>query len=234
MIRFILLWIEIFIFQSTIAYALPANNASAEIETKFDSNIFQAPKLAIHIPFPINLNSLDADSANSDYGSWIEEKLGMDFYQFFTHKIGNKPANAASLKFDYFLESQLSTSKSAANNTVQTLFAPQISFSENDLQWNPANIALMSLGNDYQHFIDDALLNGLSDDGLSDNTNSKGFKSLIDEYVGFHDSALKRILIFLCVGLVTVITFVKRGQFTYLLLPNKTKYRSKKWLSSIR
>lgn len=206
---------------------------------------------------PASPNNQDVSSSqtntffpfDSNQGLWIQENLGDDFYHYYVKKIVKKPLNKISLKLDYGLTlkpTSASTStlvidskNSARNNvlvnhTIQALESPKISFSDDNLQWNPADIAMIELGDDYQKFVDDEINSGHTYKEFWDGVETTALEDFVDEHFGFHDNALIRALILMALFLVTVIAFAKRAELAdFFLSEDNHMDRLKAWLKSL-
>lgn len=174
---------------------------------------FSAPELnTADIQPPTQADALFLPTHENDL--WAKNALGEDFHQFFIKKIKNKKTKYNALKMDYHLSAAFKVTNKADqshnsyieidNAHIETLDAPEIQFSDDAYQWNPANVSIMKLGQDYQLFVDDEVSTGQLYKGFWDGEETTAFEDFIDEYFSFHTAALIRYLILL-VGIFFVI-----------------------------
>lgn len=238
MIRSVLIGIGILVFQCSTASALTSDHQSikSDLDYGFDISTLASPADRTDALF----------STESNHATWIQEKLGEDFYHFYAKKVIKKPSSKNSLQFEYFLNPELksnntsnqfikiSTGANAAEVTsIQALKSSKISFSEDSMEWNPADIAIINLGEDYQKYIDDEISAGHTYREFWDGVETTEFEDFIDEHFGFHDNALLRYLAMLGILLVAILMVAKRAELADFIMSEQNIDRFKKWFSSI-
>jgi len=167
--------------------------------------------------------------------AWIKQKLGNDFYTFYDKKTKNKPSEKASLKIDYYLNASSKVNTSSKINVeknqllnlpaivkinlLPNFSTPAMRFSDDELEWNPADITIIELSDDYKKFVDDEVLAGKTYREFWDGEETTEFEDFIDEHFGFHDNALFRALIVLAGFLALVLTYAYRAKLAALISP---------------
>ena len=237
MTRF-LLWIGILALHCTGAYALTADKQLVKNDLDFGASISRPYAPAQNSLFP----------AHSNQKLWIQENLGDDFYSFFSQKIVRKSSNIESLQLEYFLKPEqtfIQVSNQSGNvknsiisnadphNSIQALEATQISFSEDGLEWNSSDIAIVNLGNDYQKFIDDEVLANRTYREFWDGVETTQLEDFIDDHFAFHDNALIRMLIMLGLFLLAVLAIAERAELADYFMSEENINRVKKWFKSL-
>ena len=240
MIRNFLLCIVILALQCTTASAFTADSLLIKTDVDFNDSISNLTS-ATH-------QTSNSYPANSNQGLWIQENLGSDFYDFYASKVVKKTSNQKSLQLAYFLKpgfasaglsNQSASAKNDINNNVfsansiQALESSKISFSEDGIEWNPTDLAIVSLGSDYQKFIDDEITAGHTYKEFWDGVETTEFEDFIDEHFGFHDNALLRYLIMLSILLIAILAIAKRAEIADFVMAEENVDRFKKWYSSL-
>ncbi|MES2579073.1 MAG: hypothetical protein V4552_00890 [Pseudomonadota bacterium] len=212
-------------FSLNIANATAINEPSQKSFNDFDisdAQVVSTQQLSPNSPFYLSLSENEA---------WIQQKLGNDFYSFYDKKIKNKLSKKSSLKLDYYLNG--SSTINIKNSQISKLpvidksiqpfdfSAPFMRFSDDELQWNPAEIAIVKMGDDYKKFVDDEVLAGQTYKEFWDGVETSAFEDFIDEHFAFHDNALFRVLIMLAGFLVLTIIYASRARLAALISPEE-------------
>jgi hypothetical protein len=169
-------------------------------------------------------------SAQFENELWIKTAFGEDFHHFYIQKVKNKKRKPNALKMDFDLGylSKSTTKVDKSHNTyvevnktrIETLDVPDMQFADDIYPWNGANISIVKMGSDYQHYVDDEISAGQTYKEFWDGEETTEFEDFIDEHFGFHDSALIRYLVLLAGILFIIVAYIFKSRIMQLINPD--------------
>ena len=190
------------------------------------SSLSQIPAQKLHSSAALKLDQpTNAFISDTEYALWAKKEFGEDFYHFYTKKIQHKSNKINSLKMDFYLSPTFKV-KSKSNKSddkyveigdapieALTIPEPETQFSDIGYEWNPANLTIVKISDDYQKFVDDEILAGQTYKEFWDGEETTEFEDFIDDHFSFHDSALMRVLIMLSGCLIALLSYKKWVEF---------------------